>query len=213
MDQASGLRESSLQPLLCLSRDEKQRCRCRERWPDKGKLRLQESRSLVLPGICFLNLLFKVRRPGVSHQQPHQQRGGHREASLIEESNWNETKNQAGAAPEPDVLMKHVKYDDSKNKQEVFHGGQKLTRPSGRVKLLYPQITQSRRQSANLWIKVRTLAGRDLGAQGTGVLTVNVMSLDHAVESLAIDGEHAGRGLLVAARVFEHTSNVPSLDL
>jgi len=132
---------------------------------------------------------------------------------LIEESNWNETKNQAGAAPEPDVLMKHVKYDDSKNKQEVFHGGQKLTRPSGRVKLLYPQITQSRRQSANLWIKVRTLAGRDLGAQGTGVLTVNVMSLDHAVESLAIDGEHAGRGLLVAARVFEHTSNVPSLDL
>ena len=60
---------------------------------------------------------------------------------MIEESDWNETKNQVGAAPEPDVLMKHVKHDDSKNKQEVFHGGQKLTRPSERVKLLYPQIT------------------------------------------------------------------------
>ena len=48
---------------------------------------------------------------------------------MIEESNRNETKNQAGAAPEPNVLMKHVEYDDSKNKQEVFHGGQKVTRP------------------------------------------------------------------------------------
>ena len=163
MDQATGSRESSLPLLLCLSRGEKQRCRCRERWRDKGKRRLRESSSLVLPGICFLNLLFKVRRPGVSYQQPHQQRGSHREASLIEESDRNETKNQAGAAPEPDVLMKHVQYDDSKNKQEVFHGRQNLTRPFGRVKLLYPQITQMYRQSANLWIKLRTLARRDLG--------------------------------------------------
>ena len=81
---------------------------------------------------------------------------------MIKESDWDETKHQAGAAPEPDVLMKHVKYDDSKNKQEVFHGGQKLTRPPRRVKHLYPQITQTYQQSANLWIKLRTLAGGDL---------------------------------------------------
>ena len=59
---------------------------------------------------------------------------------MIEESDRDETKNQAGAAPEPDVLMKHVEYDDSKNKQEVFHEGQKLTRPFGRVKLLIHRL-------------------------------------------------------------------------
>src|SRR5262249_51519046 len=71
MDQASGSRESSLPPLLCRKHDEKQRYRCRERPRGKGKRRLQESSATVLPGICFFNLLFKVRRPGVSHQQPH----------------------------------------------------------------------------------------------------------------------------------------------
>ena len=48
---------------------------------------------------------------------------------MIEESNRDETKNQARTPPEPDVLMKHVEYDESKNKQEVFHEGLKLTRP------------------------------------------------------------------------------------
>ena len=127
MAQASGSRESNLQLPLCLSRGGKQRCRCREQLRDKGKLRLRESTGGVLSGICFVNLLFKVRRPGISYQQPHQQRGRHREASLIEESDRDETKNQAGASPEPDVLMKHVKNDHSKNKQEFSHGGQKLT--------------------------------------------------------------------------------------
>lgn len=46
---------------------------------------------------------------------------------MIEESDRNETKNEAGAAPEPYVLMKHVENDHSKNKQEFSHGGQKLT--------------------------------------------------------------------------------------
>ena len=48
---------------------------------------------------------------------------------MIEESNRNETKNQARTSPEPDVLMKHVEYYDSKNKQEFSHGGENLARP------------------------------------------------------------------------------------
>jgi hypothetical protein len=46
---------------------------------------------------------------------------------LIEESDWDETKNQARAAPEPDVLMKHVESDDGKHKQDLFHGGEKVS--------------------------------------------------------------------------------------
>ena len=46
---------------------------------------------------------------------------------MIEESDRNETKNQARASPEPDVLMKHVENDHSKNKQEISHGGENLT--------------------------------------------------------------------------------------
>jgi len=45
---------------------------------------------------------------------------------LIEESDGNKTKNQAGASPEPDVLMKNVECDDGDNQQDVFHEGQKL---------------------------------------------------------------------------------------
>ena len=82
---------------------------------------------MVLPGICFFNLFFKVRRPGVRHQQPHQQRRGHRKAALIEESDGDETKNQVGAPPEPDVLMKHVEYNDRNNEQDVSHGGEKVS--------------------------------------------------------------------------------------
>ena len=47
---------------------------------------------------------------------------------MIEESDGDETKNQVGAAPEPDVLMKHIEYDYSNNKQESFHGGEKVSR-------------------------------------------------------------------------------------
>ena len=46
---------------------------------------------------------------------------------MIEESDGDETKNQVGATPEPDVLMKHVEYDDCKNEQDVLHGGEKVS--------------------------------------------------------------------------------------
>jgi hypothetical protein len=46
---------------------------------------------------------------------------------LIKESDGDETKNQVGAAPEPDVLMKHVEYSDGKNEQDVLHGGEKVS--------------------------------------------------------------------------------------
>lgn len=46
---------------------------------------------------------------------------------MIEESDRDETKNQVGASPEPDVLMKHVEYDHGHDKQDVFHGGEKVS--------------------------------------------------------------------------------------
>ena len=86
---------------------------------------------MVLPGLRFFNFAFEVRRPGKGDEEPHQQCGGDRKESVIEEADGNKTENQTGASPEPDVLMKHIQYDDSKNKQEVFHGGQNLTSPFG----------------------------------------------------------------------------------
>ena len=50
---------------------------------------------------------------------------------MIEESDGDETKNQVGASPEPDVLMEHVEYDDSNNEQDVLHGGEKVSSPFG----------------------------------------------------------------------------------
>ena len=62
---------------------------------------------------------------------------------MIEEPDRDETKNQAGASPEPDVLMKHIEYYDSKNKQEFLHGGQNLASLSNQcqafIKMFEPQ--------------------------------------------------------------------------
>ena len=50
---------------------------------------------------------------------------------MIKESDWDETENQVGTPPEPDVLMKYVKRDDSNDQQEFFHRGQKVARRFG----------------------------------------------------------------------------------
>ena len=50
------------------------------------------------------------------------------------------------------------------------------------------------------------------GAQSFEVMRIEVMTLDHAIESLAIDRQHARRGLLVAVRMLQHTRNVTSFD-
>ena len=55
---------------------------------------------------------------------------------MIEESDWDEAKNQVGAPPEPDVLMKYVECGDSNNEQDFFHGGQKVARPFGECQVL-----------------------------------------------------------------------------
>src|SRR6185503_13410799 len=75
MGQASGWRENSLQLFRVLTRGEKQRYRCRERPRDKEKRRWQESTRCILLGIFYFS--FKMRRPGVRDEQPHQQRGGY----------------------------------------------------------------------------------------------------------------------------------------
>lgn len=89
---------------------------------------MQESTRFVLPGIRFFNLFFKVRRPRESDEQPHQQSRGDGETSLIKEADWNETENQVGTPPEPDVLVKYVEGGDSNNQEEFSHGGQKVAR-------------------------------------------------------------------------------------
>src|SRR6185295_19639814 len=108
---------------------------------------------------------------------------------------------------------KHVENDDSKNKQEVFHGGQKVTRPFVKCQAsLSTDHVDVVPTAADMWIKLRTYARGSLGAQCTSVLAVDIVSFDHAIESLSIDGEHARRGLLVSACMFENPSNVTSLD-
>ena len=46
----------------------------------------------------------------------------------------------------------------------------------------------------------------------TRVSHVDVMTLDHSIESLTIDFEHTRRCLLVSTRMFEHPGDVSSFN-
>ena len=59
-----------------------------------------------------------------------------------------------------------------------------------------------------LWL----IMARDFRPQRFDVIRIDVMTFDHAIESLAIDGQHARRGLFVAVRVLQDTRNVTSFD-
>jgi hypothetical protein len=50
------------------------------------------------------------------------------------------------------------------------------------------------------------------GAQSFEVLRVDVMTFDHAIESLAIDSQHARGGLFVTVSMFQHTRHVTPFD-
>ena len=43
-------------------------------------------------------------------------------------------------------------------------------------------------------------------------MTIDVVSLDHAIEGFAVDSENTRGSLFVSARMFQHTGNVASLD-
>ena len=103
--------------------------------------------------------------------------------------------------------MKHVKYDDSNNEQDVLHGGEKVSSPLSEC-----QEAQKAHKSQSGFDPKFSMCLRCLRAHGFEMMSIDVVTLDHAIESLAIDGQHARRGLLVAARMFEHTRNVTSLD-
>ena len=47
----------------------------------------------------------------------------------------------------------------------------------------------------------------------TGVDGSDLVALDHSIQGLSIDGEHARCGLLVSTRVLEDTSDVSTFDL
>ena len=129
---------------------------------------------------------------------------------MIEESDRDETKNQAGASPEPDVLMKHVKNDHSKNKQEFSHGGQKLTSLSNKCQEQQKAPTVKERIISfavgtfpRLALSgLRSGAGRNFGAQCASVMAVDVVSLDHAIESFPVHREHTRSSLFVATSMY-----------
>ena len=50
------------------------------------------------------------------------------------------------------------------------------------------------------------------GAHRFEMMRIDVVTLDHAIESLAIDCQHTRRGLLVAVRMLQHARNVTSFD-
>jgi hypothetical protein len=75
----------------------------------------------------MFDFAFEVRRPGVGDEQPHQQRCGYGEQSVVEEPDRNETKNQMRTPPEPEVLMKYVEGSDRNDKQNAFHAEWSLT--------------------------------------------------------------------------------------
>ena len=56
---------------------------------------------------------------------------------MIKESDWDETENQVGTPPEPDVLVKYVEGGDSNNQEEFSHGGQKVARQFSGCQALY----------------------------------------------------------------------------
>ena len=61
-----------------------------------------------------------MRRPGVSDEQPHHERCSNRKHSVVEKSDGDETRNQIGTSPEPDVLVKYIECGDSNNEQDFF---------------------------------------------------------------------------------------------
>ena len=87
----------------------------------------------------MFNFFFEVRRPGITDEEPHQQRCRNGKQSVIEEADRNETKNQIRTPPEPDVLMKYVEGSDRNNKQDALHVEWSLTvtKRLDRVKAFY----------------------------------------------------------------------------
>src|ERR1051325_5362666 len=61
---------------------------------------------------------------------------------------------------------------------------------------------------ASLWLTMT----RRFGAQRFHVIGIDVVTLNHAIESLAIDGEDARCRLFVAASVFEYACDVTPFD-
>lgn len=62
----------------------------------------------------MFNFAFQMRWPGISHEQPHHQGSGYREASLVEESNGHESKDKwMRRAPKPKILVENVESDNN----------------------------------------------------------------------------------------------------
>ena len=68
------------------------------------------------------DLTLEMAGPGKLHEQPHQERGGNGEASLVEEADGDEAKHhRMCCAPEPKILVQEIEHQESKNKEDSFH--------------------------------------------------------------------------------------------
>jgi len=73
-------------------------------------------------------------------------------------------------------------------------------------------FTEARKYQGTLVsVKEKFLPG-DFKTMGLQQMKVDVVTLDHAIESLAVHGEHARGSLFVAAGVLEHASNIAPFD-
>ncbi len=78
---------------------------------------------------CLLyNFFFEVGGPGELDEGPHQQGRRHRKASMIKETDRNESKNEwIGRAPVPEVLMRDVECDDGNSQEDSFQRAESET--------------------------------------------------------------------------------------
>jgi len=113
---------------------------------------------------------------------------------MIEEPYRHKTKNQIGTPPEPDVLMKDVKASDRNDKQNAFHAEWTLT------------LTKRFALCQELVMRI------GLSGDAAHFFGIDVVTLDHAVEGLAVHGQNAGRRLLVATGVLEDLRDVAAFD-
>src|SRR4030095_7700134 len=120
--QAIYWQENSLQPLGDPSLCGTQKRQCIELLRGIRKRRLRGSICGVLLGLSMFDLFFKMNRPGIRHERPHEQRGGNRKTSLIEKPDRDKTKNErVSSAPKPIILVQYVECNYGDNKKNSLH--------------------------------------------------------------------------------------------
>ena len=104
---------------------------------------------------------------------------------MIKEADWNETENQVGTPPEPDVLVKYVEGGDSNNQEEFSHGGQKVARQFSGCQAL-DKFSSKDAFCVKLFVVISS-AAEGFSARSACVLADDMVTFDHPVEGLSIN--------------------------